>query len=94
MATPDAAPRDLPAVVARVLDDFVAAAREAFADDLVSIVLFGSAAEGALRATWRGPATSASASPASSPSTATGSSSSSATPTATTRWPCAPRGTT
>src|SRR5206468_2852875 len=40
-----------PEVVARVLDDFVAAARDAFADDLVAIVLFGSAAEGALRAT-------------------------------------------
>jgi predicted nucleotidyltransferase len=51
MATSDAALRDLPDVVARVLDDFVAAAREAFADDLVAIVLFGSAAEGALRAT-------------------------------------------
>ena len=47
----DGALRDLPDVVARVLDDFVAAAREAFGDDLVSIVLFGSAAEGALRAT-------------------------------------------
>lgn len=51
MATADGALRDLPDVVARVLDDFVAAAREAFGDDLVSIVLFGSAAEGALRAT-------------------------------------------
>src|SRR3989442_1769939 len=49
MATPDGALRDLPDVVARVLDDFVAAAREAFGDDLVSVVLFGSAAEGALR---------------------------------------------
>ncbi len=51
MATSDAALRDLPDVVARVLDDFVAATREAFGDDLVAIVLFGSAAEGALRAT-------------------------------------------
>src|SRR2546428_157835 len=51
MATPDGALRDLPDVVARVLDAFVAAAREAFGDDLVSVVLFGSAAEGALRAT-------------------------------------------
>ena len=51
MATPDGALRDLPDVVARVLDDFVAATREAFGDDLVSVVLFGSAAEGALRAT-------------------------------------------
>jgi len=51
MATPDAALRDLSDVAARVLDEFVAAAREAFGHDLVSIVLFGSAAEGALRAT-------------------------------------------
>src|SRR5712664_1202160 len=51
MATSHAALRDLPDVVARVLDEFVAAVRDAFADDLVSIVLFGSAAEGALRAT-------------------------------------------
>ncbi|HEV8586633.1 MAG TPA: hypothetical protein VGT02_16820, partial [Methylomirabilota bacterium] len=51
MPTSDAALRDLPLVVARVLDDFAAAAREAFADDLISIVLFGSAAEGALRPT-------------------------------------------
>ncbi len=42
---------DLPADVARALDDFVAAARAAFADRLESVVLFGSAAEGALRAT-------------------------------------------
>lgn len=41
----------LPAVVERVLADFVDAARSAFADDLVSVVLFGSAAEGRLRAT-------------------------------------------
>jgi len=51
MATSDAAQRDLPDVEARVLDDFVAVTREAFGDDLVAIVLFGSAAEGALRAT-------------------------------------------
>ena len=43
--------QDLPADVRRVLDDFVASAREAFGSDLVSVVLFGSAAEGALRAT-------------------------------------------
>src|SRR2546427_2772180 len=43
--------RDLPAEVARALDDFVAAAREAFGETLHSVVLFGSAAEGALRAT-------------------------------------------
>src|SRR5262245_51421335 len=42
---------DLPADVARVLDDFVAAARAAFDDHLESVVLYGSAAEGALRAT-------------------------------------------
>ena len=42
---------DLPADVATALDDFVAAARAAFADRLESVVLFGSAAEGALRAT-------------------------------------------
>ena len=43
--------RDLPPDVARGIDDFVAAAREAFGDALVSAVLYGSAAEGALRAT-------------------------------------------
>src|SRR5262245_36939851 len=43
--------RDLPGDVARVLADVVEAAREAFADDLVSVVLYGSAAEGALRPT-------------------------------------------
>jgi hypothetical protein len=42
---------DLPREVAQVLDDFVQAAREAFGGDLVSIVLFGSGAEGALRPT-------------------------------------------
>ena len=42
---------DLPAEVARGLEDFVAAARDAFGERLESIVLFGSAAEGALRAT-------------------------------------------
>ena len=42
---------DLPADVAQALDDFVAATRAAFADRLESVVLFGSAAEGALRAT-------------------------------------------
>jgi predicted nucleotidyltransferase len=42
---------DLPREVARVLDDFVQAARDAFGDDLVSVVLFGSGAEGALRPT-------------------------------------------
>ena len=35
----------------RILDEFVEAAREAFGPDLHSVVLFGSAAEGALRPT-------------------------------------------
>ena len=43
--------RDLPADVARGIDDFVAAARVAFGDALLSAILYGSAAEGALRAT-------------------------------------------
>lgn len=42
---------DLPPDVVRALDEFVAAARAAFADRLVSVVLFGSAAEAALRPT-------------------------------------------
>jgi predicted nucleotidyltransferase len=41
----------LPADVARGVEEFVAAAREAFGAALVSAVLYGSAAEGALRAT-------------------------------------------
>lgn len=41
----------LPAEVARALDEFVAAARDALGDQLLSVVLFGSAAEGRLRAT-------------------------------------------
>jgi predicted nucleotidyltransferase len=41
----------LDAAVERTLADFVAAAREAFGDALASVVLFGSAAEGRLRAT-------------------------------------------
>jgi predicted nucleotidyltransferase len=41
----------LPAHVATVLSDFAGKAREVLADDLVSIVLFGSAAEGRLKAT-------------------------------------------
>jgi predicted nucleotidyltransferase len=49
--TPSADAPELPAVVERILADFVTAARSAFADDLVSVVLFGSAAEGRLRAT-------------------------------------------
>lgn len=43
--------QDLPDDVVRALDEFVAAARAAFGDDLVSVLLYGSAAEGALRAT-------------------------------------------
>lgn len=42
---------NLPADVEQCLDDFVSAAKDAFKTDLVSIVLFGSAAEGRLRAT-------------------------------------------
>jgi predicted nucleotidyltransferase len=42
---------DLPSQVSRVLTDFVTAAQTSFATDLRSIVLFGSAAEGRLRAT-------------------------------------------
>jgi len=51
MTRSDAALADLPDVVARVLADFVSAAREAFGEDLVAVVLFGSAAEAALRPT-------------------------------------------
>lgn len=42
---------DLPADVARGLDDFLAAAKAALGDQLVAAALFGSAAEGRLRAT-------------------------------------------
>ena len=42
---------DVPADVERELASFVRAAKQALGDDLVSIVLFGSAAEGRLRAT-------------------------------------------
>jgi len=42
---------DLPAQVSRVLKEFIDAAQTAFASDLKSIILFGSAAEGRLRAT-------------------------------------------
>lgn len=44
-------PTDLPANVCRVLTEFAAAARTAFGDDLRAVVLYGSAAEGKLRAT-------------------------------------------
>lgn len=42
---------ELPAQVSRVLHEFIAAAQAALSTDLKSIVLFGSAAEGRLRAT-------------------------------------------
>jgi len=42
---------DLPPQVFRVLKEFIDAAQTAFASDLKSIILFGSAAEGRLRAT-------------------------------------------
>jgi predicted nucleotidyltransferase len=41
----------LPEAVRTTLSEFAAAAQEAFAEDLLSVVLFGSAAEGRLRAT-------------------------------------------
>ncbi|MGA2813305.1 MAG: nucleotidyltransferase domain-containing protein [Candidatus Acidiferrum sp.] len=44
-------PPQLPAPVAQVLGDFLRAAQTSFADRLVSVVLYGSAAEGTLRAT-------------------------------------------
>jgi predicted nucleotidyltransferase len=43
--------RDLPADIASTLDDFRAKSIEAFGDSLKSLLLFGSAAEGRLRAT-------------------------------------------
>jgi predicted nucleotidyltransferase len=42
-------PSGLPANIHKVLADFLTGAQSAFAEDLVSAVLFGSAAEGALR---------------------------------------------
>jgi len=50
MAETASDPSTLPADVATVVDAFVAAAAKAFATDLDSIVLFGSGAEGRLRA--------------------------------------------
>src|SRR5258708_15989718 len=41
----------LPEIVDRALTDFMAAAKAAFGERLLSVVLFGSAAEGRLRAT-------------------------------------------
>jgi predicted nucleotidyltransferase len=46
-----AASAELPEAVRTALSEFTAAAQQAFADDLLSVVLFGSAAEGRLRAT-------------------------------------------
>jgi predicted nucleotidyltransferase len=54
MASPPNAaflPANLPANVDRALTDFVSAAKTAFGDRLSSVVLFGSGAEGRLRAT-------------------------------------------
>ncbi|HEY6369975.1 MAG TPA: nucleotidyltransferase domain-containing protein [Candidatus Sulfotelmatobacter sp.] len=42
-------PADLPANVQQILTEFVASAQRAFAEDLLSAVLFGSAADGSLR---------------------------------------------
>ena len=47
--TPDPT-TDLPPAIARTLNDFLAALRETFAARLVSVALFGSAAEGRVRA--------------------------------------------
>jgi predicted nucleotidyltransferase len=44
-------PAELPPLVSRVMQDFIDAAKSAIGADLRSIVLFGSAAEGRLRAT-------------------------------------------
>lgn len=43
-------PEPLPAAISQALNDFVAAVRDTFGDRLVAAVLFGSAAEGRLRA--------------------------------------------
>ena len=44
-------PNDLPPPIARALNDFLAVVEDTFGDRLVSAVLFGSAAEGRIRAT-------------------------------------------
>ena len=44
-------PNDLPPPIARALNDFLAVVEDTFGDRLVSAVLFGSAAEGRVRAT-------------------------------------------
>ena len=46
---PSDLPANLPANVQRILSGFVASAQRAFAEDLLSAVLFGSAADGTLR---------------------------------------------
>jgi predicted nucleotidyltransferase len=52
MASADTDPlSDLPAQVSRVLKEFIDAAQTAFTSDLKSVILYGSAAEGRLRAT-------------------------------------------
>jgi len=51
LAAPLNLPAGLPEEVATVLRDFCGAARDAFGDHLKSLVLFGSAAEGRMRAT-------------------------------------------
>lgn len=52
MAQPESNPlSDLPPQVSRILTEFIDAAKSAFGADLKSIILFGSGAEGRLRAT-------------------------------------------
>jgi predicted nucleotidyltransferase len=46
-----AVPNELPSAVRTTLSDFSAAAQRVFGDDLLAVVLFGSAAEGRLRQT-------------------------------------------
>jgi len=49
-STPLSLPQ-LPAPIAEILNSFLQSAKDAFGSDLISVVLFGSAAEGKLRAT-------------------------------------------
>src|SRR5436309_1957348 len=49
-STPLSLPQ-LPAPIAKILNSFLQSAKDAFGSDLISVVLFGSAAEGKLRAT-------------------------------------------
>ncbi len=51
MADPQTGSGELAPSIERALDDFVAASRGALGDDLLSVVLYGSAAENRLRAT-------------------------------------------